>query len=366
VSSPVESVTERLPEVVGPALRGLATVLLFLFAVQLLGTATDAAAPTLRRLLRRVVVGDAPALGLGWLGAYALANGSVVAAVGLSLFATGALTTTQLFLVVAGSRLGGAAVVVFVGAIDHVQGGHDSVRRSISVGLLAFLLTHSVYLPVTAVGYAGLPALLGPAAGADRGGTVLARSPSPFEPVAGAITTGIGPGPTVLLAVALLFASLRLFDRLLSGVDTAVLRGWLSDRFRRVPLAFAAGLLLTGLTTSVAFSLGMVVPLYNRGHVERATLVPYVLGANIGTLFDTLLVAVVLESGRGTAVVLAALGVATLLTLVALAVHGSYSRAVLAAHDRLLSDRAVFLVFVAALVVVPLALVVVPLALASP
>jgi sodium-dependent phosphate cotransporter len=116
------------------------------------------------------------------------------------------------------------------------------------------------------------------------------------------------------------------------------------------------------MTTSVAFSLGVIVPLYNRGYVEREELIPYVLGANIGTLIDTLVVAVVLESAVGTAVVLELLAIATLLTLGALLVHDTYSRVIVAIDERLLEDRRVFLAFVLFLLVVPLALLLVPLA----
>jgi sodium-dependent phosphate cotransporter len=127
-------------------------------------------------------------------------------------------------------------------------------------------------------------------------------------------------------------------------------------------VSFAVGLLVTGVTTSVAFSLGVIVPLYNRGYVEREELIPYVLGANIGTLIDTLVVAVVLESAVGTAVVLELLAIATLLTLGALLVHDTYSRVIVAIDERLLEDRRSFLAFVLFLLVVPLALLLVPLA----
>lgn len=110
-----------------------ATVVLFLFAVQLLGAATDSAAPLLERLLAAVVGGDPSALGLGWVGAYALANGSVVAALALSLFNSDLLSASQLFLMVVGSRLGAAAIVVFVGALDYFHRRGYSFPESVSM-----------------------------------------------------------------------------------------------------------------------------------------------------------------------------------------------------------------------------------------
>jgi sodium-dependent phosphate cotransporter len=160
----------------------------FLFAVQLLGAATDAAAPVLERLLYRVVVGDGSALALGWLGAYALANGSVVAALALSLFASGLLSAPRLFLLVCGSRLGGAAVVVFVGVLDFLGAGRQSLSESVRMGLLTFLVTFSIHLPATAAGYLAFPLLRapcspsvarGPPASARHRSSIRPRPPSP-------------------------------------------------------------------------------------------------------------------------------------------------------------------------------------------
>ncbi|MFB6354246.1 MAG: sodium:phosphate symporter, partial [Halobacteriales archaeon] len=183
-----------------------------------------------------------------------------------------------------------------------------------------------------------------------------------FEPATGAITGAIGPGPAFLLAVAVLFGSLKLFDRVLAGVDTATLRRRFFRQFRRTWLAFGVGLLITSATTSVAFSLGVIVPLYNRRYVKREELIPYVLGANLGTLLDTLVVAVVLPTPTGVAVVLFLLVIATAVTLAALAVAGPYTRLVATIDDRLVEDRVAFGAFVAGLLLLPLALLLLPLA----
>jgi sodium-dependent phosphate cotransporter len=361
MSSRLSNVVDRAVSSTLLPLGAIGALLSFLFAVQLLGTATNAAAPILERVLRLIVVGDASALGLSWLGAYALANGSIVAALALSLFTSDLLTAAQLFLMVAGSRLGAAAIVVFVGTLDWLQKERYTLQESVSMGLLTFLLTHSIYLPVTVVGYLILPNSRGLFRAVTEGWGLGFRPLSLFEPLAGAITRTVGPLPAFLVAVALLFGSLKLFDRVLAAVDTATIRRRFFSQFERTWVSFGIGLLVTGATTSVAFSLGVIVPLYNRGYVEREELIPYVLGANLGTLFDTLLVAIVLESVVGVAVVFELLAIATGVTLAALAVHDRYCRIVVAVDDRLIEDRRAFVAFVVSLVVGPLALVVGPL-----
>jgi sodium-dependent phosphate cotransporter len=347
------------------ALAALGVILLFLFAVQLLGTATDAAAPALRAFFRRFVVGDAGAIGLSWLGSYVLANGSVVAALALSLFTADVIAPTQLFVMVAGSRLGGAAIVVFIGALDYFQKRRFDLQESVSMGLLTFLLTHSIYLPATVVGYLFLPAIVDSTGTAAPAFTLGFRPFGFVEPVTRWLTATIGSLGAVIVAVAILFGSLQLFDRLLASVETEAIRQRFFSHLQRTWVSFAVGLLVTVLTTSVAFSLGVIVPLYNREYVTREELIPYILGANIGTLFDTLVVAVVLESAVGTAVVLEVMGLATLFTLLALLVHGRYTALVLRADDALLEDRRLFVAFVVSLAVLPVLLLLVPLAMAG-
>lgn len=359
-TSTVERVIER-GRASGPLWIGTAVSLaLFLFAVQLLGTATETAAVPLERLFDQYVVGDGPALGVSWLATYALTNGSVVAALSVSLFRTGILTAAQLFLMVAGSRLGGAAIVVLVGALDYVQKRRYSLGKATGLGTLTFLLTHSIYLPATAVGYLSLPWLRVLLAGVGQRLHVTYHPLAALEPVTTALVDAIGVGPGLAVAVIVLFGSLHLFDRVLRRVDTDWLRERVFRRFRRKWASFVVGVLVTGATTSVAFSLGVVVPLYNRGYLARREVVPYVLGANVGTLADTVVVAVLLRSPAGVTIVVALLALGVLVTLGALLWFEPYLRAVETVHVRLVEDRRYFLGFVVSLVVVPLALAVVP------
>jgi sodium-dependent phosphate cotransporter len=331
-------------------------VLTFLFAVRLLGTATEALSPVIRTVLARVVVGDLPALGVAWLGSYALGNGSVVAALSLSLFAADLLTPSQLFMMVVGSRLGAAAIVVFVGVLDYVQRGPLSLTDALRLGLLAFVLTYTVYLPVTVVGYVAAPWLrpLFPVVGAAG---VSVRPFDALSPAVAGLTDRLGAVAVFVLAVALVLASLKLFDRVFDRVDEDWLRATVFARFENHWLSFVAGLLVSGATTSVAFSLGVVVPLYNRDYLDRAAVCPYVLGSNVGTLVDTLVVAVVLGSRVGAATVGLVVVLALAATVAALLLYQPYFDAVTAVHDRVLASRRATALAVAVLVLVPLALV---------
>ena len=355
----------RLSEFVsesGPLWAGaLVAVLLFLFAVQLLGAATEAAAPLIERILRTIVVDDSSAIGLSWLTTYASTNGSVVAALTLSLLRSGIVSTTEAFLMVAGSRLGGGAIVVLVGALDYLQKRRTrTLSEGTSLGLLTFVVTFTVYLPVTALGLVVLTTFRSELLAATRGLSLPVRSVRFFEPITETVTRSFGPGIALVIAIVLLFGSLWLFDDVLERVETESVRTYVFRHFEGRWTAFGIGFLITGVTTSVAFSLGVVVPLYNRQFVRREEIVPYILGANIGTLIDTLVVAFVLETAVGVAVVLLLMATATLLTLAILVGYEPYTQVVDSTQDRLLTDRRFFVAFAILLVTVPLALLLVP------
>lgn len=346
------SVVSKVAVWVGAA----AAIALFLFAVRLLGTATEAVAPVLAQLLNRVVTNAPSALGASWLATYAVTNGSVVAAIAVTFYEAGLVTASQLFLMVTGSRLGSSGIVVLVGGLEYLQTGRRSVRESTSLGVLSFIVTQSIYLPATVLGYASLRWLV-PVFSLSSIETG-SRSQSVVGVVADALVDVLGAGGTFVLAVLLLFGSLKLVDRVLGDLDIERLQNRYLHKLDVTWVSFGLGLVVTGLTASVAFSLGIVVPLYNRGFLSRDDVVPYILGANLSTFVDTILVAVLLDSVSGLSVVLSLLAVTALFTVGALGVYRRYFSFVDGLQTRILADRRVFLAFFALLVVIPGVLVV--------
>jgi len=339
----------------------LVSLLLFLFAVRLLGASTAAATAPLEQFFRRYVAGSGQALGASWLATYVLTNGSVVAALSVSLFKTGILTASQLFLMLAGSRLGGAAIVLLIGALDYFQKRRYSFSEATELGVLTFLLTHSIYLPATVLGYLLLPSLQ---TGFGEVSTQIELSFFPlaaFDPATEAIVNTVGVAPALVLAVLVLSGSLTLFDRVLKRIDTEWPRKRFFFRFQHKWTSFGIGILITGMTTSVAFSLGVIVPLYNRKYIKRKEIVPYVLGANISTFFDTIVIAVLLESPQGVAIVLSLVAVGTIITVGTLIWFSPYYRAVDTIQSGLVTDRRYLTWFLISLGVLPILLVLLPI-----
>ncbi len=332
----------------------------FLFAVQLLSEALRTLSPAILPVFRRGALDGVQLVGASWLAAYVVMNGSAVAAIALSLFSAGLIGVVELFLLIAGSRLGAAGIVLLIGALEYLRIREYSLAGAMRLGILTFVVSFTIYAPATALGAGVIRSIdrdawrAGVEVGADPGGIGV------LGPYTAGTIRQIGAAPSALLALLLFLGSLHLLDGLVDQVDT----GWLRDRvfvlLRRRWLSFGIGLGVTAAATSVAFSTGLIVPIYNRGYITRREIVPYVVGASLGTLTDTLLVALVLDSHVGVATVLVLFAVAAVCAGVALSFYDVYYGGVDAVQERLLRDERSFAAFLTALVVVPLALVVVP------
>ena len=333
---------------------GLLIALVFFVAVRLLGTATAALEPVLRRVLRTVIVADRSALGLSWLASYALANGSVVAAVSLSLFDSGVIDAAVLFSMLVGSRLGGSGVVVLIGVFDYITAETESLRDAIRLGLLTFLLAHSVFWPAMLIGLPLVPVVQ--VTPIEVLTAVAIPTPIEITALTDAIVAGLGPGGAFVLALTLLFGCLQAFDRLLERVDQERLRQRYITLVASRWVAFAVGGLVTMVATSVAFSLGVIVPLYNRGHIKREEVIPFALGANVGTFGDTLLVALTLNTPVSVTIVVFLAVIATAVAVLALGAGRWYVGTIERIQRRVLDHRYGFWGFLLALVIIPVGL----------
>ena len=259
-------------------------------------------------------------LGLGWLGACVVLSGSPVAASALALLDGDAISRTQAFTMLAGSRLGAAFVVLVVGVVYALRRRGTGGRRApISIGILALLMTAVAYVPGAVVGYALLDG--GVFDGFDVGTSSSLTSLT--DAVFGwAVYLAVDALPGWLLfpaGVVVLVMGFQLFDRVLPSVGSHQLQDRADAWYTRKWPMFALGCGVTVLTLSVSVSLTLLVPLVAKGYLRRANTLPYIAGANITTLVDTLVAAVLLGNQDGVRVVVAVTVAVTVWTLALLA-----------------------------------------------
>ena len=293
-------------------------------------------------------------IGLGWLGSYLVLSGSPVAASAMTLLDAGVITPMEAFGQVVGSRMGASFVVLGVGFLYYLRGRR--LADSVHVGVVAFLVTVTTWIPVGLLGLGALhwglvrqreARFAGPAAYPDREGLQSDhRSGARCAAGRGVVVLGAG-------AVARRAAPVR---RRLAVAGGKPATAWPGSRpaCAAVGPMFALGAVVTLATFSVAVSLTLLVPLALRGAIRRDSVIPYVLGANITTYVDTLFAASALEHGSTGTVVLVTMIFATLVAgVILLFLYRPYVAAVNGAAHWISRDRRSLGLFVAVLVAVP-------------
>jgi hypothetical protein len=347
--------TRRAPRVAAVALRLLAAalgLLLFVLALELLKRGAGGVGPLLRAA---GVSGLAGGIGVGWLGACLLLSGSPVAAVALTLLASGTLTTAETFGMISGSRLGASFVVLVIGVLEDLRAGRREAR-SAHIGVTALVATAVTYLPAMALAWAALER--GALAGLRLDGRDLEGV---VERVYGPLLHAASMPPPVLFVagVGLLLLAFKAFDRALPDLasgggpllpaDHVVYRPW---------FMFGVGLATTALTLSVSVSISLLVPLAARGFVRRENVWPYVLGANVTTLVDTLFAGALVGHPDAARMVALLMGTVALLSLPPVfLVPGAFGRWLDHIASLATSTARAVVVFVILLFAIPLALV---------
>jgi Na+/phosphate symporter len=117
---------------------------------------------------------------------------------------------------------------------------------------------------------------------------------------------------------------------------------------------FALGCLVATLTLSVSVALTVLVPLASKGIIKRDEALPYIMGANITTLADTLVVAMLQKTPVAAQIVLAeAIGV-TIVSLVILSTcYQPVKRRVIDLNEWLVVSNRRLAMFVGILFVLP-------------
>jgi hypothetical protein len=109
----------------------------------------------------------------------------------------------------------------------------------------------------------------------------------------------------------------------------------------------------------VSVSLGLLVPLSARGLIRRENLIPYIMGCNVSTFIDTLVVAALLQSSEGFTVVLVeVLSVATISILVLVVGYEYYERTIVWTVDWALTRNRNLAMYLAVFLIAPLLLMV--------
>ena len=296
-------------------------------------------------------------LGLGWLGALLVLSGSPIAASALTLVAAGSINETEGFAMLTGSRLGAAFVVLLVAVIYALRGGEGERMKPVSTAVMALTTTAVIYIPGSLVGLALLR--WGPFRNLNM------EFPSQFgdliDLVYGPLLSRIEDLPAALLFVGglgILLVSFKLIDTVLPAMsDRDIENSRLSWLQKKWPM-FALGCLVALVTMSVSVALTVLVPLVTKKYVKREHILPYIMGANITTLGDTLLAAFLLHSPAAVRIVLAGILGTTIVSVLLLTFFYPQIRSAIWKFQRqMVRSKPRLAAFTATLFLMPMALI---------
>lgn len=344
-------------DVAKKVLFALLGIFAFVLGIQLMKASAVGLAPVLAPLFGTLFVSAPSALGFGWIVTYLVLSGSPVAAVALGFLDAAILDVATAYLMIMGSRLGASFIVIVIGMVAIARGGGR--EESLSMGVLSFLVTYSVYIPALFLGRYLLAA-------GTLARLTLATPPSlldvvdlVFGPILNPTVAFFPLGLVFVFAFLSLYGGFSLFDRAFHRREVEEVEVSAIHRLLEIPaFSFILGAGITLLSTSVSLSLGMLVPLYLKGYLRRRDVVPYIMGANITTFVDTLLVAFLLANAAAINLVLVAMASVGAVSLLVLLLYRWYSRGLLWLFHWTFHSRRALLGFVVVMVAAPLVLLV--------
>jgi Na+/phosphate symporter len=296
------------------------------------------------------------ALGVGWLGACLVLSGSPVAASSLTLLDGGAVNRSESFAMLTGSRLGASFIVLVVGIV-YAMRRNAGRRAPLSIGIYSLSITAVAYLPGAAVGWWLLTS--GHLDGIDW--AVSPEVVSVTDTLFGwlpDLLVDLVPGWTLFpIGVGVLLGAFACIDRVLPAIDSERVEQR-SSRLGNPWVMFGLGCVVAFLTLSVSVALTLLVPLVANGYVKREDTIPYIAGANITTLADTLVAAIILGNADAVRVVLAeVIGVSAVTVLLLAVAYPLIRRGAIGWAQLVLRSRRNLGAFMVVLFMVPVALI---------
>ncbi len=222
------------------------------------------------------------------------------------------------------------------------------------MGVLALSLTAAVYLPGMLIGYGILKTGLLSGVHWTASENVQGLIERIWGPLLDLATGHLAGWMLFPLGLGVLLISFKLLDQVLPQIDSDRAARSKMQWLRRPWPMFALGCLVALLTLSVSVAITVLVPLAAKGYLDRREAMPYIMGANITTLADTLVAAMILGRAEGVQVVLAEAIAVAFVTIIYLAfLYRLLQKGIMALDEWVVGTARRLVLFVGVLFVLP-------------
>ncbi|HJS28236.1 MAG TPA: hypothetical protein VJ768_01340 [Anaerolineales bacterium] len=307
------------------------SLFIFFLAISLMKSGAIGLAPLVEDIFS--ISNPINSLGFGWLFSYVVMSGSPVAAAALTFYDNGLINQIETFTMITGTRLGANFIVIFIGFI-YVFRGRDRAN-SLGMGFLSFIVTATTSIFVLFLGLYLLTTGLLDGVQFESGFLLNSLTDLIFDPIVAFVNSLLPEWAVFLVGLGVILISFTLFDKSLPQMTIRESQvGRVSRLVYRPGIMFLLGAGITLISMSVSMSLSILVPLSHRGFIRRENVIPYILGANVTTYIDTLLVAILLKNPGAFSVVFVKMTSIALVALFILAfINIRYQNAMLGVMD---------------------------------
>lgn len=296
-------------------------ILLFIFAIELLKGSAGALAPELKNFMS-FVTNPFNALGFGWLASYIMLSGYPVTVFSLTLLDSGVIGEFTTFFMINGSRLGASLIIILIGVVESLKNKELDIVDSSSLGFLTLLITYTIVVPAIVIGNFFVNYRLFDFPFDLNFISVISMA---YDPLVQPVLNFSGPLVGLIGALLTLYLALTIFEKPFHKIKIENFKSsWVNFLMERTSYSFLFGALITFFSQSVALSIGLIVPLYNRGFLQRRNMIPYIMGACITTFGGTLAVAFLIGNQVAINLTLAVILANLIVSLIYLSVYKKY------------------------------------------
>ncbi|MFH0859787.1 MAG: hypothetical protein V1921_01165 [Candidatus Altiarchaeota archaeon] len=293
--------------------------------------------------------------GIAWLASNLILNGSPVAAIAVGLHSSGIISSSVGISAILGSRVGATAIAFLLGGLYYMRG--KMLKRSLSSPTVILLITLLMSAVSLIVGLLLVRSSVFMSQSYVRIGHDGIAEPlffSLFE----MLFRLLGPAYSMVASVLIIIIIAELLEKtlLLPEDKKQIMSTGVIDKIvHSQTLSFLAGLVLTAVFFTVAVSFSLLIPLHASKRITREEMIPYIIGANIGTFSDTALIAFFTGNAETVLLVLACVA-SNILAAMLLLTWDSFPKRIVGLSDMILATRGRTVAFLLSLVMLPVSL----------
>jgi sodium-dependent phosphate cotransporter len=283
---------------------------------------------------------------VGWFGTALIQSSGAFDSITVTLVSAGVLPMTVGVAIIIGAELGTTVTTQLVSILGYLSRDKEVFKLSFGVAMTHYwynLVTLLIFFPIElSSGLLTRVALEGTRFFGRIPG--ITEVPSIFDlitPWIDALLSFIPAWSGMIIGCAILMFSLRESEKHMSAVfATEVSQNLLQSTFGDPIKSFLAGLVFTILVPSTSVMVSLLVPLTATKLIRADQhILPYILGANIGTVFDVMVAALVTGDPAAIGVWLVHLTINIIGALLFLPVMKPFIRFVQKANDFLTGSR---------------------------